>query len=90
MNINLNRLTTRAICMQADATAAPPLSMGSFDAIVSNPPYIASGEIESLDPSVRNYEPIWALGRRRTVCAFTKAIIKYWKTLLRPEDSAVL
>ena len=44
-NVNLNRLTTRVICMQADATSSPPLGIGSFDLIVSNPPYIESGEI---------------------------------------------
>ena len=32
-----------------------------FDLIVSNPPYIASGQIASLDRSVRDYEPLAAL-----------------------------
>ena len=33
----------------------------SFDLIVANPPYIASGEIMSLMDEVRNYEPHRAL-----------------------------
>jgi release factor glutamine methyltransferase len=32
-----------------------------FDLIVSNPPYIPTAQIESLDPSVRDYEPLSAL-----------------------------
>ncbi len=32
-----------------------------YDLIVSNPPYIASSEIESLDASVKNFEPRLAL-----------------------------
>lgn len=32
-----------------------------FNLIVSNPPYIPTGQIESLDRSVRDYEPIKAL-----------------------------
>jgi release factor glutamine methyltransferase len=32
-----------------------------FDVIVSNPPYIASGQMASLDRSVRDYEPAQAL-----------------------------
>jgi release factor glutamine methyltransferase len=32
-----------------------------FDLIVANPPYIPSGQIESLDRSVRDYEPLTAL-----------------------------
>ena len=47
--------------MQADATASPPLGIGSFDVIVSNPPYIESGEISKLDRSVKDYEPMAAL-----------------------------
>jgi release factor glutamine methyltransferase len=34
---------------------------GEFDLIVSNPPYIPEGEIESLEPEVRTYGPRLAL-----------------------------
>ncbi len=34
---------------------------GPFDAILSNPPYIASAEIETLEPEVRDHEPRIAL-----------------------------
>lgn len=33
-----------------------------FDAILSNPPYIAPAEIATLEPEVRNWEPVLALG----------------------------
>ena len=82
-NIAANRLSSRVICVQADATASPPLSMGQFDMIISNPPYIASDEIMTLDPSVRDFEPIWALDGGPDGLKFYKAIIKYWKALLR-------
>jgi len=84
-NVNLNRLTTRVICMQADALSSPPLGIGSFDLIVCNPPYIESDEIPTLDRSVRDYEPMWALDGGKDGLRFYKSIIKYWKTLLRPE-----
>ena len=48
-NFASNRLGSRAICIQADATSSPPMSIGQFDMIVSNPPYIASAEIMTLD-----------------------------------------
>ncbi|MCL2386088.1 MAG: peptide chain release factor N(5)-glutamine methyltransferase [Defluviitaleaceae bacterium] len=34
---------------------------GEFDVIISNPPYILSGEMASLSPTVRDYEPHLAL-----------------------------
>jgi release factor glutamine methyltransferase len=34
---------------------------GSFDLIVSNPPYIASTVIPGLDPDVREHDPLLAL-----------------------------
>ena len=70
--------------MQADATVSPPMGIGSFDVIASNPPYIESGEIQQLDSSVKDYEPIWALDGGADGLRFYKAIIKYWKSLLRP------
>ena len=37
------------------------LAGSEFDLVVSNPPYIASPVIETLDPEVRDYEPRIAL-----------------------------
>ncbi|MCR4607878.1 MAG: peptide chain release factor N(5)-glutamine methyltransferase [Oscillospiraceae bacterium] len=88
-NIALNRLSSRAICMQADATMNPPASLGAFDMIISNPPYIASSEIAELDSSVRDYEPVWALDGGEDGLRFYKGIIKYWKSLLK-EDGCIL
>jgi release factor glutamine methyltransferase len=34
---------------------------GSFDAIVANPPYIATRDISDLPPEVRDYDPVLAL-----------------------------
>ena len=83
-NIAANRLSSRAICMQADATASPPLSMGQFDMIISNPPYIRSSDLKKLDRSVRDFEPAWALDGGKDGMKFYKSIIKYWKALIRP------
>ena len=88
-NLAQNRLTGRAICMQADATCSPPMSIGQFDLIVANPPYIASDEIIALDTSVRDYEPIWALDGGPDGLKFYKSIIKYWKSLL-PQGGMLL
>lgn len=83
-NIAANRLSSRVICLQADATVSPPMSMGQFDMIVSNPPYVRSADMKKLDPSVRDYEPSWALDGGKDGLKFYKSIIKYWKSVLRP------
>lgn len=40
---------------------APVAGRAAVDLIVSNPPYIATAEVESLDPTVRDFEPRLAL-----------------------------
>ena len=83
-NVAVNRLSSRVICMQADATASPPMSMGQFDMIVSNPPYVRSADMKKLDRSVRDFEPSWALDGGKDGLKFYKSIIKFWKSVLRP------
>ncbi|PWE34171.1 peptide chain release factor N(5)-glutamine methyltransferase [Maritimibacter sp. 55A14] len=51
-------LEDRATLVQADWFDAVE---GPFDLIVSNPPYIAAGEMAGLDPEVRDWEPHEAL-----------------------------
>ena len=82
-NVAQNRLNSRVICMQADALSAPPLGMGQFDMIVCNPPYIPTIDILSLDASVRDYEPLWALDGGEDGLKFFRSVIKYWKILLK-------
>ena len=82
-NVAQNRLSSRVLCMQADALASPPFGIGTFDIILSNPPYIASAEIMELEPSVRDYEPIWALDGGEDGLKFYRGIIKHWTQVLR-------
>ena len=46
---------------EADATASPPLGLGQFDMIVSNPPYIPTDVMRSLPHEVKDFEPDLAL-----------------------------
>jgi release factor glutamine methyltransferase len=55
-NLDLN---DRAAFLRGDWTAG--LGDDSFDVVVSNPPYIPTAHIETLDPEVRDHEPRLAL-----------------------------
>ncbi len=63
---------------------------GQYDVIVSNPPYIPSGDITDLDPEVRDFEPHLALdGGVDGLDAF-RAIAPAIKRLMAPDGMAAL
>jgi release factor glutamine methyltransferase len=59
-NAERHQVTPRITFHQGDGFAALTAGL-AFDLIVSNPPYIASAEIETLDPEVRDHDPRTAL-----------------------------
>ena len=82
-NVRLNRVS-RVATLRADALEKPPMSIGLFDLIVSNPPYVPSFEILTLDSSVRDYEPLGALDGGEDGLMFYRAILRNWTAALRP------
>ncbi len=58
---------------------------GRFDMIVSNPPYIATKEIEALMPEVRDMEPRMALDGKEDGLFFYREIVREAHRYLNPE-----
>lgn len=89
-NARRNELLRRVVCVRADALNPPPNALlGAFDVIVSNPPYIPSGDIPGLDRSVRDFEPHSALDGGRDGLDFYRSITEFWKDALRPGGALI-
>ncbi len=83
-NATRNHLTGRVSCVQADALGKPAAFLGKFDMIVSNPPYITTEEMKTLPASVKDFEPHLALEGGTDGLDFYRAIIKNYKSALKP------
>lgn len=80
---NANRLgvASRVRSQQGDLFAD---LTGPFDAILSNPPYIPAGELATLEPAVRNYDPWLALDGGADGLDFYRRIAREVRAFLRP------
>jgi release factor glutamine methyltransferase len=63
--------------------ALPAELRGNVDLVISNPPYIASGEMSELDPQVRHWEPTVALEAGERGTEAIEAIIEGGRSWLR-------
>ena len=80
-NIKAHGLCRRVKAMKADLFPAPKQK---YDCIVSNPPYIPSGQLKSLQLEVSLYEPWQALDGGRDGLKFYRLISQKLKNYLNP------
>lgn len=83
-NVQDQKLTARVKCLPIDVKKPAQEFLGTFDLIVANPPYIPSGEIQTLDPSVRDFEPRLALDGGEDGLDFYRAILQNFTAALQP------
>ena len=88
-NAELNQLAGRIEFLHGDGFAALPAKT-SFNLIVSNPPYIASAEIETLEPEVRDFDPRAALDGGADGLDFYWRLAKEAAAFLKPAGKIML
>ena len=81
-NIRRSNLTGQVSVMTMDALSPPPKALGEFQRIVSNPPYIPRADMETLDHSVKDFEPHLARCGGEDGYDFYTAITRQWKEVL--------
>ena len=89
-NVQLNGLDVRVMCIDADVTQKPPMLLGKFDLITCNAPYIPTAEIETLDSSVKDYEPWQALDGGADGLDIIRPVIALWKSVLKDRGTIML
>jgi release factor glutamine methyltransferase len=88
-NAARNNVAERIEFLQGHGFAALPEN-SKFDLIVSNPPYIPSAEVETLQPEVRDFDPRGALDGGTDGLAFYRLIAKGAAVFLKPDGKLML
>ncbi len=88
-NAAKHEVTNQLTFVQGDFFAAVP-SESSFDLIVSNPPYIASAEIDTLEPEVRDFDPRLALDGGSDGLDFYRRLAIEGKKFLKPTGQLMI
>lgn len=90
-NIEMHGLAERAEAVQSDLFSSWPASLeGGFDLIMANPPYIRTGDIESLAPEISVHEPRIALDGGADGLDFYGRIVEGALRWLKPGGTLVL
>lgn len=86
-NIRRNGLSARVSCVVGDAREEPNAVLGHFDVLACNPPYIPTGDLAGLDPSVRDFEPRLALDGGPDGLDFFRCVANLWSQAVKPGGS---
>lgn len=81
---NSYRVGVNIVTVKADALQPPTDTLWDYNLIVCNPPYIRTGDMATLDYSVRGFEPHMALDGGEDGLAFYRYIAANWRKAMRP------
>ena len=84
-----NQVAERIEFLQGDGFAALSTKT-QFDLLIGNPPYIASAEIETLDPEVKGFDPLGALDGGADGLDFYRRLATEAKLFLKPDGKIML
>lgn len=82
-NVIKHNLSKRVGTIRLDVTAAAPSHLGTFDCIVSNPPYLNAADMKKLPREV-GFEPEMALYGGGDGLVFYREIVKNYTPRLKP------
>jgi release factor glutamine methyltransferase len=88
-NATQNDVVERIGFLQGDGFATLPTD-SKFNLIISNPPYIPSAEIETLQPEVRDFDPRAALDGGADGLDFYRMLATQAKPFLKPDGKIIL
>ena len=83
-NVLAHQLRGRVSVLQMDIREPAADFLGKFDMIVANPPYVTTAEMETLEPSVRDFEPHLALDGGEDGLDCFRAILENYTRALNP------
>jgi release factor glutamine methyltransferase len=89
-NAEAHHVADRIRFVVSDLLSGLDQRLGCFDAIVSNPPYVAETERASLSPEVRDYEPASALFAGETGLDIYRRLIPEAHNALKPNGLLAL
>ena len=91
-NAERHGVADRMTLVEADRLALPEdaAPAGGFHVVVSNPPYVPKAEVETLPPTVRDYEPMAALCDGEDGLSFYRSLSAGALRILTPDGLMAL
>lgn len=88
-NAEIDKVAGKIEFLNGDGFAALPKNL-QFDLIISNPPYIPTAEIETLQPEVRDFDPRAALDGGVDGLGFYRMLAAQAKPFLKPDGKIMV